>query len=466
MRVGKHTPRRWTGASGVAAAALLSALTLALLVWLVAIPATRVQAATYTVNATDDVDDGTCDGGHCSLHEAIDAANGTADDDVIAIGVAGPIVLTAILPTITDHDLIITGSGQQVSQTAAAIAFDINADRVQISNLVIDGEGTGTIGIQISTTTDDLVLDGVTVRGFTGDGFDNFGGGGGKRNTIRNSTFTANGGNGIDFNGGEDNAVLNNSLTNNGDNGLEATNEDGFLVQGNTFSGNANAQILVGGMLAGQHMHIIQNNVISGSDGIIIGAPVNAGADIDIGLSVANRNVFRGTITPAEQHVKNLSAADINAIFNDWDAYNPAAIEGVICHNNEAGCGSGVVDFDPFIGTPSPLATPTPLATATHTPTATPEVTATATPGGVETLPLIAGCNPIAWTGEDGTPIAAIADAVAPPGILVALWEFEAGAWLGFSPQFPDVSDLSEKNRLDVVFVCVSAAGTFSRPVI
>ena len=90
----------------------------------------------------------------------------------------------------------------------------------------------------------------------------------------------------------------------------------------------------------------------------------------------------------------------------------------------------------------------------------------TATPGGVETVPLIAGCNPLAWTGTDATPIATIAGAVAPADILVALWELEGGVWLGYSPQFPDVSDLTQKNRLDVVFVCVSAAGMFSRPVI
>ena len=84
----------------------------------------------------------------------------------------------------------------------------------------------------------------------------------------------------------------------------------------------------------------------------------------------------------------------------------------------------------------------------------------------METLPLIAGCNPLAWTGTDNTPIATIAGAVSPAGILVALWQFNNGTWLGYSPQFPEVSDLQQMNRLDVVFVCVSATGTFSRPVI
>jgi CSLREA domain-containing protein len=489
MRTPRDTPHRWTSGRAlslskgakVAATALLSGLALALVVWLAVIPATRVQAATYTVNATgddgdDNVGDGVCHtaGGQCTLRAAIEEANASVDDDVIAIGTAGPIVLLGGLPTITDDDLIITGSDQQVSLTAPGIAFDINADRVHISDLVIDGEGVGTLGIQISTTSDDLVLDGLTVRSFTDDGFDNSGGGGGKRNTIQNSTFTGNAGVGIDFNGGEDNVVRDNVITNNGDNivddGLEVSNEDNFLIQGNTFSGNFNAQIDIAGMLAGQNLSIIQNTITSGSDGIVIGAAVNATAAIDIGLSVPNRNVFRGTIAaPAEQHLRNLSPANINAIYNDWDAYSPAAIEGVICHNVDPGCGPGIVDFDPFIDTPSPLPTATGTPTVTETPgaeTATPTVTVTVTPGGVETVALVAGCNPVAWTGTNATPISNIASAVSPADILVALWQFEGGVWLGYSPQFPDVSDLTEMDRLDVVFVCVSAAGTFSRPII
>jgi pseudouridine-5'-phosphate glycosidase len=93
-------------------------------------------------------------------------------------------------------------------------------------------------------------------------------------------------------------------------------------------------------------------------------------------------------------------------------------------------------------------------------------VTPTGTTGEVETVALVAGCNPVAWTGTNATPIATIAGATAPAGILVAIWQFEGGIWLGYSPQFPDVSDLTQMDRLDVAFVCVSTAGTFSRPII
>jgi len=479
MRVPNHTHRPWTAGhvppkGRTATAALFSVLALALVVWLVVIPATRVQAATYTVNTTNDADDGTCNGTHCSLREAINAANGTAEDDVIGFAAGGAIVLAAGLPAITDDDLVVNGGGQQISLTAPGTAISVNADRVHLNNLVVDGEGIGTIGILISTTTDDLIIDGVTVRDFTDDGFDNSGGGGGQRNTVRNSTFTANKGNGVDFNGGQNDVVRGNLITGNGDgigdHGLQVSNEEGLVVQGNTLSGNFDAQIHIAGLLAGQHVSIIQNTITSGSDGITVGGAVDNAANIDIGLSVENRNVFRGVIAaPAEQHLRNLSGAPIDAIYNDWDAYSPAAIEGVICHNNEAACGAGVVDFEPFVDTPSPLPTATGTPTATVTPggeTATPTATGTVTPGDVETVALVAGCNPTAWTGTNATPIATIAGAVSPAGILVALWQFEGGVWLGYSPEFPDVSDLTTMDRLDVAFICVNAAGTFSRPII
>jgi len=97
----------------------------------------------------------------------------------------------------------------------------------------------------------------------------------------------------------------------------------------------------------------------------------------------------------------------------------------------------------------------------------TPESVGAQVCGEVE-VDLVAGCNPVAITFQDNTPIQTIASCVSPPEILIAIWEFEApmGIWLGYSPQFPEVSDLTEKDRLDVAFLCVDAPGTFTRPLI
>jgi CSLREA domain-containing protein len=47
-------------------------------------------AATFTVTMTDDLDDGTCAiGGHCSLREAINAANAHPGADTIAFNIPG-----------------------------------------------------------------------------------------------------------------------------------------------------------------------------------------------------------------------------------------------------------------------------------------------------------------------------------------------------------------------------------------
>ena len=59
------------------------------------------SAASFAVTVPDDVNDGTCDGGHCSLREAILAANATAALDHIALNFDAPITPTSQLPEIT-----------------------------------------------------------------------------------------------------------------------------------------------------------------------------------------------------------------------------------------------------------------------------------------------------------------------------------------------------------------------------
>ena len=85
---------------------------------------------------------------------------------------------------------------------------------------------------------------------------------------------------------------------------------------------------------------------------------------------------------------------------------------------------------------------------------------------GDSEVALVTGCNPVAITFEDNTPIDTIGGCVAPPGILISIWKYEngTGAWWGYSPQFPQGSDLTQVNRLDAVFLCVNASGTFTRP--
>ena len=84
----------------------------------------------------------------------------------------------------------------------------------------------------------------------------------------------------------------------------------------------------------------------------------------------------------------------------------------------------------------------------------------------MQTVELFPGCNPVATTYDNGTSIATIVGAVTPPEALQSIWQFEAGIWKGYSPQFPAFAELSEVDRLDVIFICISAAGSFERPVV
>jgi len=87
----------------------------------------------------------------------------------------------------------------------------------------------------------------------------------------------------------------------------------------------------------------------------------------------------------------------------------------------------------------------------------------------LESVALVEGCNPVASTWPDATPIADAAGAVAPAEALDAIWNFDpaSGTWQGFSPTAPaDVSDLESIDFLDAIFICVNAAATWDRPVI
>jgi len=142
-------------------------------------------------------------------------------------------------------------------------------------------------------------------------------------------------------------------------------------------------------------------------------------------------------------------------------------------------CGSSVTVTPGPAETPTPgpgdTATPAPGSTATPAPGDTPLPTPTPSgptptptplPPGYQAVDLAGGCNPVATTYPDGTPIETIAAAVGPAGNLAALWELNLGAWQGFSPEHPEVSNLTKADFLDALFACVRGPGAFARPIV
>src|SRR6185503_8672502 len=85
----------------------------------------------FTVTTVDDHDDGSCDGGDCTLREAIQAANNAPTADTIDFNVKGTISLTSALPVISD-DVEIIGPGAK----ALTVSRNVSAtSRFRIFNV-------------------------------------------------------------------------------------------------------------------------------------------------------------------------------------------------------------------------------------------------------------------------------------------------------------------------------------------
>ena len=122
--------------------------------------------ATLVVNTAEDTDDGYCTAGHCSLREAINAANGSAGANSISFNIAGQGVLTIApevnLPPITEQVTIdgYTQPGARANTLAqgtdALLLIELDG-----SNITAEGSGVGL----------DLAAGGSTVRGLVVNNF-------------------------------------------------------------------------------------------------------------------------------------------------------------------------------------------------------------------------------------------------------------------------------------------------------
>ncbi len=124
---------------------------------LILVAADPLRADVFIVNSGNDVDDGACNGSHCSFREAINASNGTSGLDEIhfALPGAGPYVITGTpgFPQITDSVVIDgytqPGADRQKGHPNVVFTGDywsgliISAPGVTVRGLVIQGFNYG-----------------------------------------------------------------------------------------------------------------------------------------------------------------------------------------------------------------------------------------------------------------------------------------------------------------------------------
>jgi hypothetical protein len=87
-------------------------------------------------------------------------------------------------------------------------------------------------------------------------------------------------------------------------------------------------------------------------------------------------------------------------------------------------------------------------------------VASIALPAPGSTQQLYAGCNNISLTFPDNTPSQTVVQAVTPAGTVETLWRFNGpqNRFEGFSPAYPQASDLMSVNFLDAVWLCMTEA--------
>jgi parallel beta-helix repeat protein len=483
---------------------------------------------TEVPNGTCDTDAGTT-GSQCSLRAAIFEANGNGDTaDNITFGtLSGTITLTAGLPlpvgnggtvgdgfsnsTTIDSNLNVTVHGGAfpcfIVTSASNVIRDLNitgcSRGVEITGDPADGNAVrgNTIysntsdGVHITASADNNTVGGTVaadrniIRDNGSDGVGVVGGAATSGNLIEGncigtaatcSIAAPNGGNGVEINAdnttvggtaaGAGNTIAFNTLT-----GVDIAGGTNNIVTRNvmflntgvgiasgappTLTGCADAGggnvSCTGNAVAGDIIDVYHANVdASGSEGDLFLCTNVAGGGGAWGCTFANPGGGSATATsrtPGANTSRFANAVGIPA--GPVITYTPTPTS------------------TPLTPTPTPTATGTPpTPTATGTPaTATP--TRTPTVGPMESVTLVGGvCNPVANTYPDGTSIDTIADGVSPEGILISIWKFDtaSGIWRGYSPQFPQANDLTgtQVNRLDAIFICVSSAGTWLRPLI
>jgi CSLREA domain-containing protein len=231
---------------------------------------------TFTVIENDDVDNGSCTETHCSLRDAINAANFVPFCLLsqqpcrnlinFQFGLAQPlnVVVTSPLPQITGS-ITIDGNNLPTFQTIRlpnGQTFLLEIDHpghVQISgNLSAGGDG---LALAHSSSAVGTIVNNLQVNGFSGSGIHMKSAG----NALNNDNITNNG-SGVLMDAGN-NLVRGSTITDNRGTGVAAGNSSqGTGIFGNTITGNSGDGVIGSGITVGSAI-ATDRNVISGNTG-------------------------------------------------------------------------------------------------------------------------------------------------------------------------------------------------------
>jgi len=276
--------------------------------------ATQALAVTFIVNTTDDSNDGACDVAHCSLREAIFAANTTtaADSIFFDIGGGGPQTIspTSALPFIT-QPVLLDGTTQP--------------GYVDKPLVELDGSGAGATADGLGLITDGCTVRGLVINRFEANGilldgaraFNNRVEGNFIGTDMTGTADLGNGNVGILLSGGRDNVVggttsnARNLISGNDlfgihlvgtlDSRIEGnfigTDITGTLDLGNTSEGirveGGSSNNIIGGMVEGARNIIAGNN----GGGVLIASSNNMVQGNFIGTDVTGTSALGNRLT-------------------------------------------------------------------------------------------------------------------------------------------------------------------------
>ena len=271
-------------------------------------------AALFTVNSSDDTDDGSCDAVHCSLREALNAANAASGHDTIEF------TLGAITPTIT-----ISGSLPALTDATTIDGSSGGSNRVALDGSAATGDG-------LVLTSSGNVLRNLVIHSFPGSGIsissDNNLLAGNLIGLDQGGTLDqGNGSYGILISGGSNNQIggatpaERNIISGNTTTGIRIENPtaSGNIIQGNFIGTDITGSSAIRNDNHGIVIFDSPDNLIGGTAGITVGGPCTGACNLISGNGNNNDDsgIFLGDEESDRTQIQgNFIGTDVTGMVN------------------------------------------------------------------------------------------------------------------------------------------------------